>query len=293
MSLLYLYGLAAGDPVATPGADPATLGQGLAGEPLKVVPCGPGLFALAGEMPARPRLARTALAGHDETVRRLAALVPALLPARFGETAPDEEALRAGLLPRARQLTEALALVHGSVQMTLRVFASAVEDEEPRPSGPERTAREEDAHPFTLSAEGPQAASPETFAPSPGLSGASPAASRAGGQGPGEDLGGGAGPPAPGPGARYLAERRRLHDERRSLPEVAALRAALRPLLRAERVERHEAGRLLATAYDLVGRDAVEAYRAVVERESAHLSGYRVAASGPWPAYAFAPEAVP
>lgn len=238
MSLLYLYALAAEDPGAQPGAP---LGIGLAAEPLRAIACGPGLFALAGKMPSRPGLARAALAAHDETVRRLAALVPALLPARFGETAPDEQALCSRLAPRAGELNAALALVRGSVQMTLRVFAGNGEGAgEPRP----------------LATEGP---------PLTGLS-------------------------TPGPGTHYLAERRRLHEQRRSLPEVAGLREALRPLLRAERVERHEAGRLLATAYDLVGRDAVEAYRSTVERESIHLSGYRVAASGPWPPYAFAPE---
>jgi gas vesicle protein GvpL/GvpF len=96
-----------------------------------------------------------------------------------------------------------------------------------------------------------------------------------------------------GPGTRYLAERRRDLAERRALPEVAALREALRPLLKAERVERHAAGRLLATAYDLVPRAQVAAYEEIVRREAALLAPYRVAASGPWPPYAFAPGAAP
>ena len=90
-------------------------------------------------------------------------------------------------------------------------------------------------------------------------------------------------------------ERARRSDleQRRSLPEIEPLREALRPLLRAERIERHEAGRLLGTAYHLVPRAETGAYLTCLEAARDRLGGRRVAASGPWPPYAFAPEAAP
>lgn len=100
--------------------------------------------------------------------------------------------------------------------------------------------------------------------------------------------------PAGGPGTRYLAARRRAGERARSLPEIDPLRAALRPLLRAERIERHEAGGpLLGTAYHLIPRAQAAAYLDVLEAERPLLGGRRVAATGPWPPYAFAPEPAP
>lgn len=95
-----------------------------------------------------------------------------------------------------------------------------------------------------------------------------------------------------GPGTRYLETRRRERRRLGALPEIEPLREALRPLLRAERIERHEAGRLLGTAYHLVPRAQTGAYLAVLE-SAGENGGPRVAASGPWPPYAFAPEAAP
>jgi len=98
--------------------------------------------------------------------------------------------------------------------------------------------------------------------------------------------------PAGGAGTRYLAERRRKVERERSLPEIAPLREALRPLLRGERIERPAAaGRLRATAYDLIARGAAGDYSRIVT-ETAPLTGWHVTASGPWPPYAFAPRPV-
>ncbi len=98
--------------------------------------------------------------------------------------------------------------------------------------------------------------------------------------------------PAGGPGARYLAARRRQSERAHSLPEIDPLREALRPLLRAERIERHAgAGPLLGTVYHLVTRARTGDYLAVLAEEQEKIGGRRVAATGPWPPYAFAPEA--
>lgn len=85
-----------------------------------------------------------------------------------------------------------------------------------------------------------------------------------------------------GPGTRYLEARRRA----RSLPEIAPLLDALRPLLRADRTERREQGALLGTAYHLVRREDVPAYLSIVRDTE---TGRRVAVSGPWAPYAFTP----
>lgn len=114
---LYLYALV--DALA--GADEAPLGEGIAGEPLCRLEVGP-VAALLGET-AAPAVTPETLAAHDAVVRRLAERLPALLPARFGQTVPDERTLRAWIADREREVVQALALVEGCVQMTLRVFA--------------------------------------------------------------------------------------------------------------------------------------------------------------------------
>jgi Gas vesicle synthesis protein GvpL/GvpF len=96
-----------------------------------------------------------------------------------------------------------------------------------------------------------------------------------------------------GPGTRYLAARRRRERSALALPGVAELRAALRPLVRAERLERHGPGRLLLSVHDLVPAEAAAGYRAEVEAASARRpSGPRVTVSGPWPPYAFGEAAL-
>ena len=227
--VLYLYALAEG------GAE-GSLGEGIAGEPLRRLEKG-SVAAILGEMES-PSVTPEALAAHDAVVRRLAESLPALLPARFGQTIPDEPALSAWLAARERDVLEALALVEGCVQMTLRVFA------------------------------GPEA--PEAPLPDPA--------------------------PVPegwGPGARFLHARKEAAAQARALPEIAPLREALRPLLRAERVERTGSsdgvGRLRATAYDLVPRGDADAYARTVAETAPRLAGWKITATGPWPPYAFAP----
>jgi hypothetical protein len=233
---LYLYALTragAGDP----------LDAGLEGKPLRRLDVGP-VAAIVGDLEA-PAVTPEALAAYDTVVRRLAERLPALLPARFGQTVPDEGTLSAWIAAREKDIAEALTLVEGCVQMTLRVFA-----------GPETV----------------EAPIPEP-APVP------------------DDL---------GPGARFLHARRDAAARARALPEIAPLREALRPLLRAERIERPDPdrpsegpGRLHATAYDLVPRGEADAYTRTVAETAPHLAGWRVTATGPWPPYAFAPGLIP
>lgn len=91
-------------------------------------------------------------------------------------------------------------------------------------------------------------------------------------------------PPAPGPGTRYLEERRRASK----LPDLDPLRSALSGIIRAEQVEPHGQAGLLASVYHLIDRGSAEAYRQRVE--STPLQRVRVTVSGPWPAWSFAPE---
>jgi gas vesicle protein GvpL/GvpF len=111
MSPLYLYAVLAEAPEARL--------EGLAGEPMRFLPC-QGLLAAVGEVAAAPAVEASALRGHDAAVRRLAAATPALLPARFGSVAADEAALCDALRPRAAALAAALESVRGCDQMTLR-----------------------------------------------------------------------------------------------------------------------------------------------------------------------------
>jgi hypothetical protein len=91
---------------------------GAKGEPLRAVACA-GFVALAGESP--PPLSVEALRAHEAAVRRIADASAACLPVRFGASVLDDDALRAQLEPRAAELSDALQLVRGREQMTLRV----------------------------------------------------------------------------------------------------------------------------------------------------------------------------
>jgi hypothetical protein len=223
--ILYIYALVDAEPSGL-------LGEGIGGEPLRLVHGG-RISGVAGGLAAIPQPSPETLKRQDAVVQRLAGLFPSLLPARFGESAADEAALATKLAPREGELAEALKLVRGCVQMTLRVFG----DPDPAPE------------------------------PAP--------------------------PAAGGPGARFLETRRREQERMRSLPEIGPLSQALRPLLKAERIERHAAGPLLGTAYHLVLREGAAAYLAAVEETRGRMGGRRVAATGPWPPYAFAPGGKP
>lgn len=94
----------------------------------------------------------------------------------------------------------------------------------------------------------------------------------------------------PRSGTRFLLARRAERYRLPTAPGLAELRRRLAPLLRAERVERHPGRTLVASCHDLIPRRTVDAYRATVAA-ACLVPPWRIRSSGPWPAYAFAPEA--
>jgi len=107
-------------------------GAGLGAEPLRFVPIA-GVLAAVGDMAAPPIVSSGTLRAHDAVVRRLAAAVDAILPVRFGTVLDGEVALAEAIAGRAARLREALALVAGREQMTLRVFGDAAAAEPAAP----------------------------------------------------------------------------------------------------------------------------------------------------------------
>ena len=229
MSGLYVYA------VVETGA--GTTGTGLAGEPLRIVTCG-DLAAVVGEMQDTPAVDARTLQAHDAVVRAVAQNADAILPTRFGCFVKDETALRDALQPRARELGEALGVVRGCEQMTVRVYgtdAATPPADEPAAGGPAEPAR---------------------------------------------------------PGTDYLVSRQRERRRAREVPELDPVRPALAMLVREERAQRHHTPPLLASVYHLIERGQAAAYQETLTRAAASLGGVRVSATGPWPPYAFAPEAL-
>jgi Gas vesicle synthesis protein GvpL/GvpF len=100
-------------------AAPAEEVRGALGEAVRALRSG-RLFVLAGEIDEAPELAPDALRAHDGAVRRLAATCAALLPVRFGSVTDEVD-----FAAREEELLEALELVRGREQMTLRVYGDA------------------------------------------------------------------------------------------------------------------------------------------------------------------------
>lgn len=110
--MIGLYAIAQGAPRGVLGA---------LGEPLRILAVG-ALEAVCGAPP--PPLSAGALRAHEAAVRRIADGAQACLPARFGCSAPDETSLSAAIAGREAELLEALELVRGREQMTLRVHGA-------------------------------------------------------------------------------------------------------------------------------------------------------------------------
>jgi hypothetical protein len=93
------------------------------GRTIQSVPVGP-VFAACERRPDAPPLSEQELRHQHAIVIRIAAQVPAVLPARFGSLVDDEE-LAAVVRRQQPAIEEALALVRGRVQMTLRTVVEA------------------------------------------------------------------------------------------------------------------------------------------------------------------------
>ena len=282
--MVYLYALALGLPrrLAVRGID---------GEPLRRFEAGE-VIAIAGEIDRAPEPVEDALHTQDQVVRALHAKAEALLPARFGSTQPSEDALLAVLWRDRERLERALREVAGREQMTLRIFADAVADvaEPPRGWAEARAGSPDRAASFGPSrstvprstgsiAEVAQTLHAEIAAATDALgvmsaSGSqSPAVARV----------------TPGAGTAYL-ERVRAREP--GAPGLDAIRAAVGGLVHAERIFSASTPPLRATVYHLIDRGAAARYLEAVEA-AALPPGIRLAASGPFPAYAFAPELAP
>jgi hypothetical protein len=122
--MIGLYAIAQGAPQG---------GVGARGEPLRIVSLA-GLDLVCGDGP--PALSADALRAHEEAVRRIAEAAPACLPARFGAGASDEAALTKAVTERQAELEDALRLVRGREQMTLRVHGASFFVPRPGGSGP-------------------------------------------------------------------------------------------------------------------------------------------------------------
>jgi hypothetical protein len=85
-------------------------------------------------------------------------------------------------------------------------------------------------------------------------------------------------------GTRYLQQRLTMLRTAREVPELGAIRPAIRRFVKDERVERRSG---IATVHHLIPRAMAERYRAAVECAAAE-SGVRLAVSGPFAPYAFA-----
>ena len=94
----------------------------------------------------------------------------------------------------------------------------------------------------------------------------------------------------PSSGAAYLAERARAQRAAVDVDELAPLRPVFERFVAAERVERHDAPPLIVSVYHLLARGDAGDYAIAVEAAAKSLSGVRVTVTGPWAAYAFAPD---
>jgi len=78
-----------------------------------------------GDVAEPPAPTALTLRAQDTVLRRLAAGIDAILPARFGTLVEDDAALAEALDRRRPQLARALGRVAGCEQMTLRVWGEA------------------------------------------------------------------------------------------------------------------------------------------------------------------------
>src|ERR1700674_917873 len=94
--------------------------RGLEREPLRVVRFGALAFAVGHARTLLPPV-RANLVAHDRVISKIARLRPSLLPARFGMVIDDAVRLKVMALGRATEMGQALELVAGGEQMTVRL----------------------------------------------------------------------------------------------------------------------------------------------------------------------------
>jgi hypothetical protein len=202
--------------------------------------------AIVGTLPRPPRPTRDALRRYDRVIRELAAQHPSLLPVRFGMCVAALGELELAFRARGDRLRAALRLVRGRVQMTLRLFGVVPGSDRGRTGVRSGSDRGQS---------GVRSGSDREYEATQG-SGMS--------------------------GAQYL----RTRVAETAIPAFDPLRAAVRRWVKAERVERHDRGRLIASVYHLIPRASADRYRRAVERAAAGADVTMIV-SGPWPPYAF------
>jgi hypothetical protein len=114
MTRVYLYALLSAPPSCATGV-------GVCAEPLRIVRT-EGLVALVGDVTDVPAPSPVILRAQDAVLRRLATVLDAVLPVRFGTLLPDDAALAETLARRQPEFLRALDRVAGCEQMTLRVW---------------------------------------------------------------------------------------------------------------------------------------------------------------------------
>lgn len=212
--------------------------RGIGGRALARVRAG-RVGALVEPMDRPPQLTAGRLAAQERLVRRLAAMLPAILPTRFGSFAASDAELRRFLRGRDRVFSTALRHVRGAEQMILRLFVEA-----------------------------------PAFRPARARS-----------------------------GTAYLAQRAATLSGA-NVPVLKAIRAALAAsrIVRDQRVETHRGAQSpdavegtaapVFSVYHLIPRGRSRAYCNAVLEVVSRASGVAAVVSGPWPPYAFVPNAL-
>ncbi len=113
--MLYVYAIL--------GSEPGAQNGGPELRSLRIQEFG-GVFAAVEHVNAAPAADENGIRAHDRIVRSLAAKVEAILPARFGSVVAGEQELAELLRLRQRELRDALELVNGREQMTLRIYGA-------------------------------------------------------------------------------------------------------------------------------------------------------------------------
>lgn len=227
--------------------------RGIEGEPLHIVTVGK-ISAVIGSVPRSPVPTTESVQQYDAVLRTLALATTALLPARFATTLTGRSEIEDVLRERQQFFARALRHVRGRVQMTVRVIETSRGAGEP-PGGSVACPgqlRHDEVRLANLKMSRSARRQPISRS-------------------------------APLDGASYLRERAAEAARARRVPGFDAVRAAVQPFIRDERVDKRGA---VASVYHLIPRASAPSYRRALEGAARH-AGLRVIVSGPWPPYAF------